>query len=446
MLFLIPQRSGQRIDESASSGTVRPRLKSCIKIKNVRRGEAAAGAVDGEHRVAVDFVEVDVLEHGASPVREVEEIHARLVGVHAGLDRNPAHRLAPAEEQIQIVAGAAAAFLDDLADGDAEVFPRVLLLDGHVGDELGDVVDAQRFADLVDGQAHIGGSQSRITCIDARRLQLHRIRGAVEVEPGAGGRGVLVILDAEERDGLRAAEAVVHDDVGGDAAAGNDVDRDGLRVDGIGGGNVARATVGGQRGVVDLHGLPDVDERGAIGHGHGEGGAGDGVDGAEHAVAGGLHQLVEKRAELFHAVGDFALCSVFDGAFAAGGGVFNQLRNFNREAEENRRDLRDVVGRAGAAPEIAAVRVVRAGFASRVDLQGQAHVAAGNFLHVAALLDHGEQNVVALVEQGHFVAHLFELQRDDIRVCLCWHLFFSLKFAALGRILKNFSAANAKVL
>src|SRR6266478_3617185 len=432
--FLISTRASERIDKSASSGTVVPHLERGVEVEDIACSEAAAGAVNREHRIAVDFVEVDVFQHGASPVRQVEEIHTRLVGVHAGLDRNPAHRFAPAEEQIQIVAVAAAAFLDDLAHGDAEIFPRVLLLDGHVGDELGDVVDAQRLADLVDGQAHVGGRKRGIAGVDARRLQLHWIGGAIEVEPGAGGGGVLVILDAEERNGLRAAEAVVHEHVGGDGAGGKDIDGDGLRVDGIGGGDVASAAVGGQRGVVDLYGLPDVDERGAIGDSHREGGAGDGVDGAEDAVAGGLHQLVEKRAELLHAIGHFALRGVFDGAFAAGGGVFNQLRDFNREAEENRRDLRDVIGRAGAAPEVAAVRVVRTRFASRVDLQGQAHVAAGNFLHVAALLDHGEQNVVALVEQGHFVARLFELQRDDIRVCLCWHLFFSLGFLLWGSL------------
>src|SRR5216683_6505865 len=269
--FLISTRASERIDKSASPRTVIEHLERGVEVEDVACGEAAAGAVDGEHRVAVDFVEVDVLQHGASPVRQVEEIHARLVGVHAGFDRDAAHRLAPAEEQIQIVAVAAAAFLDDLADGDAEIFPRVLLLNGHVGDELGDVVDAQRFADLVDGQAHVGGGERGVAGVDARRLQLHRIRGAVEVEPRAGGGGVLVILDAEERDGLRAAEAVVHEHVGGDRAGGHDVDGDGLRVDGIGSSHVAGAAVGGQRGVVDLHGLAHVDERGAAGHGHREG-------------------------------------------------------------------------------------------------------------------------------------------------------------------------------
>src|SRR4029077_3011274 len=76
---------------------------------------------------------------------------------------------------------------------------------GHVGDELGDVVDAQRFADLVDGQAHVGRRERRIPSIDARGLQLDRISCAVQVEPCAGGGGVLVILDAEEGNGLRAA-------------------------------------------------------------------------------------------------------------------------------------------------------------------------------------------------------------------------------------------------
>src|ERR1700738_5611389 len=94
--FLISTRASERIDEGASSGTVVPHLKTRIKKKDVRRSEAAAGAVDREHGVAVDLVEVDVLQHSASPVRQVEEIHARLVGVHAGLDREAAHRLAPA--------------------------------------------------------------------------------------------------------------------------------------------------------------------------------------------------------------------------------------------------------------------------------------------------------------------------------------------------------------
>src|SRR5690242_21001903 len=55
-----------------------------------------------------------------------------------------------------------------------------------------------------------------------------------------------------------------------------------------------------------------------------------------------FRSLVKKRTKLFHAVGDFALGGVFDGALAAGRRVFHQLRDFNREAEENRRNLRDV--------------------------------------------------------------------------------------------------------
>src|SRR5712664_2552110 len=101
--FLISTRASERIDESASSGTVVPHLERGVEVEDVACGEPAAGAVDGEHGVAVDFVEVDVLQHGASPVREVEEIHARLVGVHAGFDGDAAHRFAPAEEQIHLV-------------------------------------------------------------------------------------------------------------------------------------------------------------------------------------------------------------------------------------------------------------------------------------------------------------------------------------------------------
>src|SRR5260370_29386335 len=88
--FLIAAGPGERVDECASSGTVIPNLKGRIKIKDIRRSEAAAGAVNREDRVAIDFVEVDVFQYGAAPVREVEKIHARLVGVDAGLDGDAA--------------------------------------------------------------------------------------------------------------------------------------------------------------------------------------------------------------------------------------------------------------------------------------------------------------------------------------------------------------------
>ncbi len=103
-----------------------------------------------------------------------------------------------------------------------------------------------------------------------------------------------------------------------------------------------------------------------------------------------MHELVEKGAKLFHALDDFALSGIGDGAFAAVGSVFDELGDFDGEAEEDGRDLRDVVLRAGAAAEIAAVRGVGARFAAGKDLQRQAHVAAGNLFDVAALLNHGE--------------------------------------------------------
>src|SRR5260370_7421713 len=97
--FLISTRASERIDESASPRTVIEHLERGVEVEDVACGEAAAGAVDGEHGVAVDFVEVDVLEHGASPVRQVEEIHARLLAVHPPFDGAAAHLLAPAEQQ-----------------------------------------------------------------------------------------------------------------------------------------------------------------------------------------------------------------------------------------------------------------------------------------------------------------------------------------------------------
>src|SRR3989442_10679852 len=117
--FLVAAGPREGVDERAGTRRVVPHLKRGVEIKDVAGGEAAAGAVYGEDRVAIDFVEVDVLQHGAAPVREVEEIHAGLVGVDAGLDGDAAHGLAAAEEQIQIVAVATATFLDDLRNGDA---------------------------------------------------------------------------------------------------------------------------------------------------------------------------------------------------------------------------------------------------------------------------------------------------------------------------------------
>src|SRR5262245_33630727 len=73
------------VDERAGTRRVVPHLKRGVEVEDERRRETAAGAVDREHGVAVDFVEVDVLEHGASPVREVEEVDARLIRINAGL-------------------------------------------------------------------------------------------------------------------------------------------------------------------------------------------------------------------------------------------------------------------------------------------------------------------------------------------------------------------------
>src|SRR6266436_4715375 len=204
---LVATGPGQGIHKRAGARRVIPHLKRGVKVEDVAGREAAAGAVNGEDRVAVYFVEVNVLEDGAAPVREVEKIHAGLVGVYAGLDRDTAHGFAAAKEQVEIVAVAAAAFLDDLRNGDAEIFPGVLLLDSHVSDELAQMIDAQCFADLVDGEAHVGRGERGVAGVDAGRGQLHGIRRAVEVEPRSGGRVVLVILDAEERARLRATEA-----------------------------------------------------------------------------------------------------------------------------------------------------------------------------------------------------------------------------------------------
>ena len=112
----------------------------------------------------------------------------------------------PVKSRSRSLAARRAAFLDDLADADAQIFPGVFLLDAGVGDQLAELIDAQRFAHFVDGQAHVRGNERGVSGVDARRCELLRICCAVEVEPGAGGGVVLMILDAEKRNGLRAGQ------------------------------------------------------------------------------------------------------------------------------------------------------------------------------------------------------------------------------------------------
>ena len=113
-----------------------------------------------------------------------------------------------------------------------------------------------------------------------------------------------------------------------------------------------------------------------------------------------------------------AFSMAFSGALR---GVFDELGDFHGVPEKYRRDLRDVVDGAGAAAQVAAVHIGEAGFASGTDLQRKPHVARADFFHVAALLDHGEQDVVPLVEQRKFVAHFFQLQRDGLCVLHLCH-------------------------
>jgi len=112
---------------------------------------------------------------------------------------------------------------------------------------------------------------------------------------------------------------------------------------------------------------------------------------------------------LLHVVFHFALRGVLDGLLGRVRGIFDQLRNFYRVAEEDRRHLRDVVGCSRTAAEIAAVEIGEAGFASRTNLKWKPHVARADAFDVASLLNHGEKNVVAFVKERKFVPHLFKL-------------------------------------
>jgi len=86
------------------------------------------------------------------------------------------------EEQIEIAGAAARASLfDHLADGDAEILPSVFLFDRSVGDQFAELRDTQRFANFVDREAHVAGNERRIAGVHARRGQLLRIRGAIQI-------------------------------------------------------------------------------------------------------------------------------------------------------------------------------------------------------------------------------------------------------------------------
>src|SRR5271154_1598019 len=80
LCWLIPRGNGQVVDVRAASWRLVPHLETRHEVKNVRRREATAGAVNREHGLAADIVEIDVLHDGASPVRKIEKIDARLVG------------------------------------------------------------------------------------------------------------------------------------------------------------------------------------------------------------------------------------------------------------------------------------------------------------------------------------------------------------------------------
>jgi len=122
-----------------------------------------------------DIVEVDVLHDGAAPVRQIEEIDARLIRVDARLDGHACHRLLAGEKQVEVARAPARSLLDDLRDGDAELLPLVLLLERGVGDELRYLIRAEGFPHFVDSKTHRAGRERGIVSVDARRGQLDRI-------------------------------------------------------------------------------------------------------------------------------------------------------------------------------------------------------------------------------------------------------------------------------
>ncbi|MFY9527881.1 MAG: hypothetical protein WBC04_13235 [Candidatus Acidiferrales bacterium] len=131
--------------------------------------------------------------------------------------------------------------------------------------------------------------------------------------------------------------------------------------------------------------------------------------------------LSRKGAELRHRVFHFTLGCILDGLLRCIRGVLDELGDFDGVAEKDGGDLRHIVGGARAAAQVAAVHVGKTCFASGTNLQREPHVAGGNSFDVAALLDHGQQDVVPLVKQREFVPDLFQLQRDRLRILHLCH-------------------------
>jgi hypothetical protein len=193
--------------------------------------------------------------------------------------------------------------------------------------------------------------------------------------------------------------------------------------------DVRRAAIGRERRVVHLHRLVVVEKlrAGRLGHPElrrhaaGQAARGDRTHRAEHAVAVGLHHLVQERAELRHRVFHFALGRILDRLLRRIRRVLHELRDFHGVPEKYRSHLRHVVDGSRAAAQVAAVHVRQAGLAPRTNLQRKPHVPRADAFHVAALLDHRQQDVVPLVEQRQLVPHLLQLQRNRLRILHLCH-------------------------
>ena len=200
--LLIPGGDGEVADVRAAAGRIVPHLESGDEVEDVRRSDASACAVNREHGLPAHVVEINVLHHGASPVRQIEEIHARLIRVDARLDGHARHGLLAGEEQVEIARAPARSFLDDLRDGDAELLPLMLLLERSVRDQLAHLIRAEGLAHFVDRETHGAGRERGVVAVHVGRRELDGIRRAVQVEPRAGGGVRLMVENAEERNGL----------------------------------------------------------------------------------------------------------------------------------------------------------------------------------------------------------------------------------------------------
>lgn len=101
---LVAGRDGQVVDVSAGARRFIPHLESRNKVKDIRRSKTAACAVNREHGLSADVVEIDVLHDGASPVGKVKKIQREELALIEDLMGTPAMDFSPVKSKSRSLA------------------------------------------------------------------------------------------------------------------------------------------------------------------------------------------------------------------------------------------------------------------------------------------------------------------------------------------------------